>query len=425
MAIIKGSLCSSLHSAINAFNEIQGRSNIAIDNGSFPGQIVVNNEVAYDEKRNINVRGPGSQSLLESATADGSTSTTPSYSYESSLDLDRPDCRSTPRTPVSEILTHPNGEDVGPEKHVTESKQVQDSLLFDLSICNEVLLGRDVRAQHSAAIQIENNAIDLDKVNAEPSQQINHSPKQLDDVLKNVPSPTSPTSPTREAGSFSYPCITESAFITSIRLHRGKRDDTIYRWKQKSEITFNVDRHSFRSNIEYARMANETLDAAVEKWNKGRFGVRFKRVEDHEEAVFQLIYSAGGGDVLATAFFPNTASIGRRLVVYEQAFIEVNDQYDLMTNLFCHELGHILGLRHERAQEKETSYPSVQWGDSNPLSIMNDDLTLDEFCIHEKDYIQVKEFYKACATYNKYTIVDMDAKPYALYRCRCLHCRSV
>ncbi|KAI2782180.1 hypothetical protein F4815DRAFT_463991 [Daldinia loculata] len=362
---------------------------------------------------------PVKYATLPQESTEANRSSTLSYNCESSFSLNY---RSTPQTPISEILIHPDSEDVSPEKHVIDSKQTQDSLLLDLSICNEILLERDALTEHSAVIEIENNVIDLDKINAEPSPRINHSLKQVDAIFENVPSPN------REVDSSSYPCMTEATPISSIRLHQvcGKRcHNTIYRWKRGSEITFNVDCHSFRSNIEYARMANETLDAAVEKWNKGRFGVRFKRVEDHEEAVFQLIYSAGGGDALATAFLPNTAPIGRRLVIYEQAFIEVNGRYDLMTNLFCHELGHILGLRHEHAQEKEARYPSVQWGDSNPFSIMNDDLTLDEFCIHENDYTEVKGFYKACATYNKYTIVDVDAKPYALYCCRCLHCRSV
>ena len=74
---------------------------------------------------------------------------------------------------------------------------------------------------------------------------------------------------------------------------------------------------------------------------------------------------ADAGDTLARGFFPNTEDLNT-LFVYKRAFD--TDTVNFQSNIFAHELGHILGLRHEFApQEGDT----VLFGERNPSSVMS------------------------------------------------------
>ncbi|KAI1765779.1 hypothetical protein GGR53DRAFT_465080 [Hypoxylon sp. FL1150] len=130
---------------------------------------------------------------------------------------------------------------------------------------------------------------------------------------------------------------------------------------------------------------------AASKWNEGDIGVLFRRVADSRPAVFQLAYK---GEIeslpLATAFFPYRARQKRQptMYIYEIAF---TTSYHEMFSLFCHELGHMLGLRHEFAQTDpiEQRMHSVLIGVKNERSIMNH-LSAE---IQESDYAGVRELY--------------------------------
>lgn len=77
-----------------------------------------------------------------------------------------------------------------------------------------------------------------------------------------------------------------------------------------------------------------------------------------------LQYGGDLGGVLASAYPPNDAPLNS-VFVYQRAFQP--DYKGVMKNVFLHELGHVLGLRHEFALEKETQLPAAQWGTKNPL----------------------------------------------------------
>ena len=63
-----------------------------------------------------------------------------------------------------------------------------------------------------------------------------------------------------------------------------------------------------------------------------------------------------------------------------------------MANILCHEIGHILGLRHEFAATKEKE-PSVLWGLANPESVMNYFHHPLEMAVQESDVMLVNDFY--------------------------------
>ncbi|KAI8623578.1 hypothetical protein F5Y19DRAFT_457969 [Xylariaceae sp. FL1651] len=152
-------------------------------------------------------------------------------------------------------------------------------------------------------------------------------------------------------------------------------NDVIPRWKTGSILTFNGDRGSFLCDQDY-QVACNALTQAAKRWN-GEISrhVTLKPVEEHEPAVFQLVYRqdrvGGNGKTYATAFSPDTPPQCRKLFVYAKSF--ESDNVDFMTNIFYHEIGHILGLRHEFADvdTEERRTKSVPFGPKNELSVMN------------------------------------------------------
>lgn len=189
--------------------------------------------------------------------------------------------------------------------------------------------------------------------------------------------------------------------IYSIRLgHCG----TIYRWKSKCTIAFNVDRRSF-SDDSYATYAIECLEAAAHLWNEGDVGVQFERVADHERATFRLVYEHQHGATIAKAFPPNAVAYGQPRLIVFPASIGQTGYCDNLVGVFCHELGHVLGLRHEHKEDA----PSVLWGEANPLSVMNYFNDPKQFKIDDNDLKEVRDFYAYRGTHwMGLSIVDVD-----------------
>ena len=104
---------------------------------------------------------------------------------------------------------------------------------------------------------------------------------------------------------------------------------------------------------------------AAEFWNKLDIGVQFKYVSDWATADFALAYGGDQGSVLAEAFFPNDTHLNT-LFVFRRAFDQDISNYQ--PNIFKHELGHVLGLRHEFAANEGGA---VVFGPPNPNSVMS------------------------------------------------------
>ncbi|KAI0883812.1 uncharacterized protein GGS22DRAFT_166145 [Annulohypoxylon maeteangense] len=182
-------------------------------------------------------------------------------------------------------------------------------------------------------------------------------------------------------------------------------DDIIYRWKLGSVIKYNVNRSSF-PEVEQATYATKCLEKAAGKWNDGDVGVRFERVSDDAKAVFQLVYEPidkDHGGRLAHSFLAWSQYTLERLLVYKLAF---GHPHYSMVNVFCHELGHILGLRHEFSLEREMACSSVQWGSRNSLSIMTYHKSSS---LQETDITELKQFYEFSGKeYKGFGIIDLD-----------------
>lgn len=99
--------------------------------------------------------------------------------------------------------------------------------------------------------------------------------------------------------------------------------------------------------------SDNSPQAAANEWNELNLGITFAATTDRNTANFYLVYaeSAPGSRTLAQAFFPN--EVNQDVIVYSYAFEAEPNGYP-MQSVFLHELGHVLGLRHEFALDPQT-----------------------------------------------------------------------
>lgn len=352
--------------------------------------------------------------------------TSESHAPKSSLfdTLDRrtiDECGLTEPTSVSpdEVLGHAQELGTKGSSVVEEGSAEEDALLLsDLDIDECPVEDSLSEVEESEHLENVDDALDLENTNFAPSEDVTTA---LDDfgsveaTFKQPPIPVAETS----APAPTLRCATESSLGSVAEIYLGI-NNTIGRWKWGSHIEFNVNFHSFPPRVDMLH-AKRSLDRAAREWNKGILGVQFVPVANDKPAVFQLTYSSDGdsdegsdsGDgngsdkgALAVAFFPRDLHALEKLFVYPLAFQEKHKPN--MTNVFCHELGHILGLRHEFAPQKEADVLAVQWGDTNPRSVMNYYPDYSSCRIQPSDYASVRDFYSFRGTkYGGFRIRDV------------------
>lgn len=190
--------------------------------------------------------------------------------------------------------------------------------------------------------------------------------------------PTVPTPPSAPDDDFIPSCITQKPIPQALRQNKNLGSIMVGlshecpRWVPESTIKWVVLKEGFKTP-EDADYAAQHLNMACHKWNELDVGVKFEWVEKPADANFALWHGGSQGNTLASAFFPNPNDMNVMLV-YNAAFAMPKWKANLW-KVFTHELGHVLGLRHEFATDPQTgkvneAMKAEQLGPRNKDSVM-------------------------------------------------------
>jgi hypothetical protein len=193
-----------------------------------------------------------------------------------------------------------------------------------------------------------------------------------------------------------YPCKTVPSDINAVYVGMY---DQIGRWTPGMVISWTTSKDSFR-NPQEAEYAERAFEQAAGKWNKFRVGVSLKRVDTG--AIFTLVYGGKKTDCYARAFLPNQKE--RKVYVYDNAFQPCYKEF--MSNIFHHEVGHIIGLRHEFAPCE--GHGGVQLWHRNGYSCMGYKC-FPWFPIQDSDVLGAKALYSMSGSFKGCRIVNYSA----------------
>ena len=135
-------------------------------------------------------------------------------------------------------------------------------------------------------------------------------------------------------------------------------------WRKGSTVNFGAYATGYPSR-QHAIYAAKMLWKAAMKWNAAEVGVKFQWVTKLVDCAFVLRFNKRRGGTLARAFFPNTQDVNV-MWVFATAF--KGKYVNFLDAVFEHEVGHVLGLRHEFAEREGDA---TMFGPRSPNSVMS------------------------------------------------------
>jgi hypothetical protein len=170
---------------------------------------------------------------------------------------------------------------------------------------------------------------------------------------------------------------------TSHGLIAMTQNGKVIRWKPGTVLSYRVVRSSFPDQAKYQLVA-DNLKAATEAWER-TCGINFEHrvAQDGEPGtdpngcVFVAYAFDAGGSVIASSFFPSDPPDRRHLLIDPTYFTTSFDK----VGVFRHELGHILGFRHEHIRnEAPPVCPNEPLWDTQVLSQYDPHSVMHYFC---------------------------------------------
>ncbi|HEX8225235.1 MAG TPA: matrixin family metalloprotease [Allosphingosinicella sp.] len=154
----------------------------------------------------------------------------------------------------------------------------------------------------------------------------------------------------------------------------------IVRWRPGTVLSYRVIRETFPDQESYELVVS-SMRAACLEWEQ-TCGVDFKHMSEldgrpgtaPEGALFTVRAFDAGGEFIAAAFFPNDPKDRRHVLVDPSYYTTSFDP----VGVFRHELGHVLGFRHEHIRSEappdcpdEELFDTRNLGKYDPQSVMH------------------------------------------------------
>ncbi|MEX0789283.1 MAG: matrixin family metalloprotease [Actinomycetota bacterium] len=159
----------------------------------------------------------------------------------------------------------------------------------------------------------------------------------------------------------------------------------IVRWPPGFKLTYTVLKATFTAAGQYDTVVS-AMAAAAKAWEEA-CGVAFERLEELDESptvspegvLFTVRFLDAGGAFIASAFFPNDPPARRRVLI-DPSFFSESLTFDT-TGVLRHELGHVLGFRHEHIRTgAPPDCPDEETGDSIDLTRYDPKSVMHYFC---------------------------------------------
>lgn len=176
-------------------------------------------------------------------------------------------------------------------------------------------------------------------------------------------------------------------------------DQKIYFWANDSIIKFYIKGSSFPSQRRFS-IVEKAFSIVALAWTRIAPGsTSFVRVYSEKESdyVMQYVSKDSGFGTLASASPPAFYTLGEHdISVYPTAFD--SDFVGIMSNILAHEFGHVVGLRHSFAQQREATYESASYFD-DPTSVMSYNFPP---IINVNDVKNTRDIYTICQDGSRY-----------------------
>jgi hypothetical protein len=158
------------------------------------------------------------------------------------------------------------------------------------------------------------------------------------------------------------------------------RDGKFVRWAPGTVLTYCVLYHTFPRSEWYEEVV-DNMQVATEAWEE-ICGVNFRYVPEldnsdstrPEGVLFGVRHINAGGAFIAASFFPDDPASRRRVLVDPSYYTTTFDH----VGVFRHELGHVLGFRHEHIRSgappicpHESTAGTINLTDYDPRSVMH------------------------------------------------------